>query len=85
MKKVDTRTSALETLRAAQLSRRNILKASLAAGAAGTSPEAAIRPIPEAPTAAEPAAGQGRVGAVPGIVDRTGLEVVAATCPFPVD
>jgi len=35
MKKVDTRTSALETLRAAQLSRRNILKASLAAGAVG--------------------------------------------------
>jgi len=35
MKKVDTRTSALATLRAAQLSRRSVLKASLAAGVVG--------------------------------------------------
>ena len=35
MKKLDSRTSALETMRAAQLSRRAVLKASIAAGAVG--------------------------------------------------
>jgi spermidine/putrescine transport system substrate-binding protein len=37
MKKLDSRTSALETMRAAQLSRRAVLKAGLAAGAVGLS------------------------------------------------
>ena len=53
--------------------------ATLAAGAGDASPEVAMRPSPEAPTAAEPTPGHGRLGGVPGIVDWTGLEVVAAT------
>jgi spermidine/putrescine transport system substrate-binding protein len=35
MKKLDSRASALETLRAAQMSRRAMLKSALAAGAVG--------------------------------------------------
>jgi hypothetical protein len=35
VKKLDARTSALETMRAAQLSRRAIMKASIAVGVVG--------------------------------------------------
>ena len=39
--------------------------ATLAAGAGDTSPEVAIKPRSEAPTAAEPTLGQGNRGGVP--------------------
>ena len=53
--------------------------ATLAAGAGDTLPETAIKPSPEAPTAADPVLGQGKPGAVPGMTDWVGLELIVAT------
>ena len=51
----------------------------LAAGIACSLPEEAIKPSPDTPTAAEPLAGQGRVGAVPGTWSAAGRSAVAET------
>src|ERR1700687_272054 len=53
--------------------------ATLAAGVGGTSPEVAIKPRSETPTAPEPTPGQGRLGGVPVIVYWEGPELAAAT------